>query len=234
LKSTHDIFKFLISFNAFLSTNQNGSWLIYFLLVNQNGSWLIYFSLANQNWSWHDFFLIYRQIVFHYFHLPRPLIKKPLSTTLSFLLFVYFLFFYCFSVWLTFLILMLLFIVILCVWRILWFLIQNWCLYVLCLLPDSYFGLGSQSREKKKCITYQLEYILSIYFYVVFVFGNDVYQFYWLLIFYCFNFFERLIFYCYRARIKVMYNIKFLPFFKHHALNLRNPCFVYQYTYDGT
>jgi hypothetical protein len=97
---------------------------------------------------------------------------------------------------------MLLFIVILCVWRILWFLIQNWCLYVLCLLPDSYFGLGSQSREKKKCITYQLEYIWSIYFYVVFVFGNDVYQFYWLLIFYC-----------YRAMIKVMYNIKFFFLF---------------------
>ena len=196
MKSTHDIFKFLISFNAFLSANQKGSWLIYFLLANQNWSWLIYFSLTNQNWSWHDFFLIYRQIVFHYFHLPLPLsfkkkkklplplITKPLSTTLSFLLFVYFLFlfFYCFSVWLTFLILMLLFIVILCVWRILWFLIQNWCLYVLCLLPDSYFGLGNQSRERKKCITYQLEYIWSIYFYVVFVFGNDVYQFYWYFI----------------------------------------------------
>ena len=210
MKSTHDIFKFLISFNIFL-------------LANQNGSWLIYFSLANQNWSWHNFFLIYRQIVFHYFHLPLPLIKK--NHFQPHYLFFYLLFpnfFYCFSVWLTFLIFMLLFIVILCMRRILRFLIQNWCLYVFCLLPNSYFGLGSQSKEKKKCITYQLEYIWRIYFYVVFVFRNDVYHFinYWYFI---------VIELWSRSCIT-----KFLPFFKHHVLNLRNPCFVYQYTYVGT
>jgi len=91
-------------------------------------------------------------IIFIYIFPEKIIVFNPLSFTL----FVYFLLF---IVCLTFLILMLLFIMISFVSILLFifsFKFFFWCLFLLCFRPNPYFGNGNQSREKKKCMMYQL------------------------------------------------------------------------------
>jgi len=108
---TRDIFLLFISFNAFLLTNQNGYWIIYFFI--SESKWI------NDLFIFHEpikidydmiFFLYIETICFSLFSSTSSSHKKSLfSTPFSFLLFVYFLFF---IVCLTFIIRMLIFIVI--------------------------------------------------------------------------------------------------------------------------
>ena len=99
--STRGIFLLFISFNVFLSTNQNGYWIIYFLLANQNGSMthLLFMSQSKLIMTWF-FFLYIETICFSLFSSTSSSHKKSLfSTPFSFLLFVYFLMTCYFLLW---------------------------------------------------------------------------------------------------------------------------------------
>jgi len=98
------------------------------------------------------FFSTYRQFAFHYFHLHLPPIKSHCFQSILFSLICLFLIFYCFIVCLTFLILMLLFIVISFVSIFLFIFSFKFffcCLYVICFLPNLYFGHGNQEIERR-------------------------------------------------------------------------------------